>query len=93
MGKFIHVYIKTTKEVTKSQLEVKLSLAVDWYRYDDNIYIIYTTSSIDKWQQRLLELVKTDGRLFICELQIENRNGWMNKAFWEWLKKHQKKIK
>lgn len=93
MGKFIHIYIKPKKDVTKEQIEAKLNLAVDWYRYDDNGYIVYTTSNIDKWQIRLIDLVKNDGRLFICELQIENRNGWMNKDFWEWLKKRRLKSK
>lgn len=93
MGKFIHIHIKPTKEVTKKQVETKLNLAVDWYRYDDNLYIVYTTANIDKWQTRLLELVETDGNLFICELQIENRNGWMNSAFWDWIRKNQTRSK
>ena len=58
---------------------------MDWYRYDPNLYILHTTSDVDKWQERLFDFVKNDGKLFICELQIENRNGWMNKDFWNWL--------
>lgn len=87
MGRFVHIYIKPSKDTTKEVLEQKLNLAVDWYRYDTGLYVVYTTSTIKKWQERLLNLVKEDGRLFICELQIDNRYGWMNKDFWEWLKK------
>lgn len=87
MSKFIHIYIKPKKGVLREAVEKKISLAVDWYRYDDNLYIVYTTSNISKWQERLLPLVKSDGRLFICELNITQRNGWFNKDFWAWIKK------
>lgn len=87
MGRFIHIYIRPNKDTTKEELEKKLDLAVDWYRYETGLYVVYTTSTVKKWQERLLDLVKEDGRLFICELQITTKNGWMNKDFWEWLKK------
>ena len=90
MGRFLHIYIKPNTS-NKEELEKKLSLAIDWYRYDTGLYVVYTTSEVEKWQERLLTFVKDDGKLFICELQITNRNGWMNKDFWEWIKKPRKK--
>jgi hypothetical protein len=39
------------------------------------------------WMVRLRPLVKDDGRLFICELNVKNRNGWMVPDFWKWIKK------
>lgn len=87
MGNFLHIYIKPKKETSRETVEKKISLAVDWYRYDEGLYIVYTTSDISKWQDRLLPLVKSDGRLFICELNTKERNGWLNKDFWTWLKK------
>lgn len=91
MGRFIHIYIKPGKDTTKEALEQKLNLAVDWYRYETGLYVVYTTSTVEKWQERLLNLVKDDGRMFICELQISTKNGWMNKDFWEWIKKPRNK--
>lgn len=87
MSKFIHIYIKPKKGISRETVEEKISLAVDWYRYDDNLYIVYTTSLVSKWQERLLPLVQSDGRLFICELNISRRNGWFNKDLWAWIKK------
>jgi hypothetical protein len=91
MGRFIHIYIRPSKDTTKEALEQKLNLAVDWYKYETGLYVVYTTSTVEKWQERLLNLVKDDGRLFICELQISTKNGWMNKDFWEWIKKPRNK--
>lgn len=91
MGNFIHIYIRPNKDTTKEALEQKLNLAIDWYRYESGLYVVYTTSTVEKWQERLLNLVKEDGRMFICELQMSTKNGWMNKDFWEWIKKHKDK--
>ena len=92
MGKFISIFINPKKGVATEDFEKKMNLAVDWYRYHDNAYVVYTTSSVDKWQERLLEFVKDDGILFICELNIEQRSGFMNTAFWDWLKKDRNKV-
>ena len=86
-GTFIHVYINPKQGVTREKIEEKLNLGVDWYRYTSNLYIVYTTSAISKWQSRLQELVEPDGYMFICEFNIRNHNGWMAQDFWDWINK------
>ncbi len=86
-GNFMHVYINPKEGVTKEMVEAKMNLGVDWYRYMNNVYIVYTTSDIAKWQSRLQELVEPDGFMFICEFNIQNYNGWMQEDFWNWIKK------
>ena len=85
MADFLHIYISPKAGVTQEQVEQKLNLALDWYRYVPGVYLVYTTSSVDKWKARLIDLVKRGGRLFIAKLDITQRQGWMNKDFWEWL--------
>ena len=89
MAEYLHIYISPKEDVTREQVEKKLNLAIDWYRYARGVYVVYTTSSVDKWKERLIELVKPKGRLLILRLDIGKRQGWMNKDFWEWLKKRQ----
>lgn len=84
---YLNVYIKPNEDVTTSQIEKKIDLAIDWFRYDKSCYVLYTSSLPDKWFKRLEEFVKPDGKLFICELEINNRQGWMTKEFWNWLNK------
>jgi hypothetical protein len=84
---FMHIYISPKKDVTREKVEEKINLGLDWYRYTNNIYIVYTTSDITKWQSRLLELVDPDGFMFICEFNINNYNGWMAQNFWDWIMK------
>lgn len=89
MAKFFNIYIKPKEGITTEQVEKKMNLSLDWIRYDANCYVTYSTAGIEKWMVRLKPLVEPGGRLFICELKITNRNGWMTKDFWDWLKKEQ----
>lgn len=87
MAEFLHIYITQKAGVTRDEVEKKLGLALDWFRYDNKVYVVYTTSDVDKWQERLIDLVKPSGHLFICRLDIKVRQRWMTKQFWNWLQK------
>jgi len=84
---FYVICIKRLKSVTADQVKKKMDSAVDWYQIADATWIVYTTSDAEKWQLRLLPLVKDSGRLFICKLDVSSRQGWMNKDFWAWLRR------
>lgn len=86
-GRFYHVYISQKEGITQDEVEEKLNHALDWYRYNIGLYVVFSTSDMKTWMSRLKDFVEPDGNLFICELDVSNRNGWMNKDFWEWLKK------
>jgi len=92
MAEYLHIYISPKDGVTRAQMDKKLNLAIDWYRYARGLYVVYTTSSADKWKARLIDFVKPQGRLFICRMDASQRQGWMNKDFWDWLKKERKAV-
>ena len=84
---FYVVYINRRKDVTYAALEEKMNLSHDWYRINENLWILCTTSDEDKWYARLSSLVKETGRLFICKLDMAKRQGWMDKSFWKWVRR------
>ncbi|MFA6151244.1 MAG: hypothetical protein WC716_07990 [Chitinophagaceae bacterium] len=86
-GKFYQIYLKPKEGIDEETITKKMNLSLDWFKYDKNNYIVWSTSDIAKWMTRLKPLAEPSGRLFICEIVSTNRNGWMNKDFWEWLKK------
>jgi hypothetical protein len=86
-GTFMHVYISPKEGITREQVEQKMNLGIDWYRYTNNLYIVYTTADIGKWQSRLQELVEPNGFMFICGFDMGSYNGWMQEDFWNWIKK------
>ncbi|MBL7925276.1 MAG: hypothetical protein JNK61_00070 [Bacteroidia bacterium] len=90
-GKFYHVFITPKTGVDLEAIKTQMNLALDWFKYDKNNWVLYSNASMDKLMTRFKPLVEPEGRLFICELNTSNRNGWMNKDFWEWLKKNRDK--
>ncbi len=86
-GKYIQVYLDPKQGIMMETIEKTMNIAVDWFRYSDTNWVVYTTSDINKWHGRLKKFADPDGNLFICELNINNRNGWMTKDFWVWLRK------
>lgn len=86
MSEFLHVFVTPRAGQTREQLEVKLNLALDWLRYGEGLYVVYTKSDVATWKRRLREFVKPDGFLFICRLDIKKCQGWMSREFWEWIK-------
>ncbi len=86
-ARFFIVYIERRPDIPFKTLEQKMNLSYDWYRLGETLWIIYTTSDVDKWYSRLSPLVKNTGSLFICKLNVSQRQGWMKNSFWKWLRR------
>lgn len=87
MADFYHITIETKEGITYDQIEKKMNLALDWYKYHPKCWIVYTTSDAEKWFARLEPLVKPGGTLFICRLDTSDNQGWVRQKFWDWLNK------
>jgi len=86
-AKFYVIHIIPKPEVSSDDIKVVMNKALDWYQASSSFWVVYSTSDAKKWYARLTESVKDEGFVFICELDIGNRAGWMKKTFWEWLNK------
>jgi hypothetical protein len=88
MASFYQVTLVTKPGIAADELQKVMDLALDWTRIHANSWIIYSSSNADKWYERLEPLIKPNGVLFICKLDISERQGWMSKKFWAWLRKN-----
>ncbi len=86
MADFYHIYVEPKPDVSTEEVQDKMDLAIDWFRYDRKIWVVYTSSQAIKWHARLKPLVVPGGHLFICKLDPSDHQGWMNRQFWAWLK-------
>lgn len=66
----------------------RLGAAHSWYRFHPTAWILCTDQTTDFWSQRLRPLVQPHGSAFICQLDLNNRQGWQNPAFWDWMNEH-----
>ena len=87
MSSFYNIFIQPNTNVTDEQVEAKMNLALDWYRYSENNWLIKTSSDAAKWQSRLKSLVEPNGVLVILKIDPSDRQGWISKSFWDWYSK------
>lgn len=92
MADLYNIYMRPKSGVTRDQIEKKLNLAIDWFRYADNCYLVYTSKDINIWKARLKPFAETGGHLFIINVNLDEYNGWMPKNFWPWIEDKKKKI-
>ena len=85
MGAFLHVYIVPKEGVTRQHVEAKLNKAIDWIRYGEGVYLVYTNSDVAKWKARLIDFVKPGGNLCIAKLDITERKGYISNELWRWI--------
>ena len=85
--KFYHVYVKRKNGVSITNVQVVLNDATDWIRYSDQCWLIYSSINAREWHKQLSGFVKDEGELFIARLEIDDRQGWMAKSFWDWIRK------
>jgi len=96
MADFLHIFIKPRKGISEEHVKEKMDLAVDWYKYSDNNWVVKTSSDIQTWFSRLKNFVEVveddkgnlmDGTLVILKIDPQVRHGWVSKGFWTWLDK------
>ena len=70
-----------------NELKPIFDKAKDWMRYAPNCWIVRTDLSPQVWYSRLKPYIKEPESVFICELNITNRQGRLPKWMWDWIKK------
>ena len=92
MANFVHIYVVPKPGIASEKVTEQMNLAIDWYRYAPGTYVVYTSSNLLKWRERLLPLVEPDGDLLVVPMgDMSDSQGWMTTDFWEWLKKERGK--
>ena len=51
-----------------------------------NCYLIYTEYDIDSIYRQIKAILDSDDHIFICEIDLSNRQGWLPKSVWKWIR-------
>lgn len=87
MKTFLHIGFRWEKDAKVEELKPVFDKALDWLRYAPNCWIVWTSSSPHRWYERLKSHLGPGDHVFICELNLTHRQGWLPKWVWEWLNK------
>jgi hypothetical protein len=85
---FVHLGIKPDGEINYGALEEQaLNRAANWFRYSPTCYLIYTRQSAGEWHRRIRTVPEMSRHSFLLlGVNIEDRQGWMPKDVWEWIR-------
>lgn len=61
--------------------------ALDWYRWSEHTWILWTNRTADEWQALVREKMSDNTTFLFCALDVSYRQGWAKKDFWDWLNK------
>jgi len=86
-NQFLHIGFNFVNPPDRKALDDAFDKGLDWVRYADSCYIVWTSSDVEKWYKRLKPFLKLGEHLFIVGIDIENRQGWLPKWVWEWINK------
>jgi hypothetical protein len=87
--RFIHIAFDFKSGLDSEEVEKTLDKAIDWINVASNCWLVWTSSSPEKWYLRLKKHLASEDQLFVCEVNIANRSGLMSPAFWEFIAEYQ----
>ena len=83
--RFYVVMINVNPGLTVNDVQVALSNDIQWFRIANNVWVVHTIYGSDWLFNRLIGLANPSGALFISRLNPEDRRGWLDKRFWDWI--------
>lgn len=83
--KFIHVTFAWSAPKNTELVKPIFDPADDWIRYSPNCWILYTGNGPDWWYDRIRRHMVTSDRVFIFEINLKNKAGWLDQWVWDWL--------
>ncbi len=58
---------------------------IGWARYAPNCWIVDTYESPQSLADRLRLLCSPQDSVFVCELNLRNNGGYLQKEIWDWI--------
>ena len=86
MSTYLHIGFNWANEPKVDELKPTFDKALDWIRYAPNCWIVWTSTTPQGWYERLKPHLREGDHVFICELNLRNRQGWLPQWVWEWIK-------
>ena len=87
MARFVHISFNFNGATKIDELLPAFNHALDWVRYAPNCWIVWTSSSTEKWSARLKPHLTDKDHMFIVPIELRESSGWLPQWVWDWLTK------
>jgi hypothetical protein len=71
------------------KLVEKLNIAINWLQVVPNVYILKSSSDLNKWYLRLKSVLR-DNMFYMVKINLstEEYTGWLEQHKWDWIRKN-----
>lgn len=83
---FIMIILDTSERGEINEFVSQLNRANDWIEFRQRSWLVWTKQNSKTWYGRLKPILKEGDNVFVCGVNIEDRGGWMPKAFWDFVR-------
>jgi hypothetical protein len=66
-------------------LAAAFNKGLDWTILNDNSFLIKTISDAQRWYGRIEPLLGDTHTVFICRVDLTDRQGFLPKQLWDWI--------
>jgi len=87
-AKFLLLTVNIKNETTQVKIIETINKSLDWAKVSEGSWLLWTTTDPKTWSDRIKKKVSPGETLFICEINHENRGGFMPQSFWKFIKSH-----
>ena len=86
--RFLHVGVAYGSGIPKAPevLEATLDKAFSWCRYSPTTWILWSNTSASVWSDRVRKHLDPGDHMFVCALDMSERQGWLPRWVWEWIR-------
>ena len=87
MSQFLHIGFNWSNPPNIAGLETAFYQGIDWLRYSNNCWIVWTNSDANVWYERVRPYMVQQDSVFICRIDMRERQGYLPQWAWEWMNK------
>jgi hypothetical protein len=85
---FLHITLKFADGGSHvSELKPVFNKSIEWFRYTPTSWIVWTSSSAEKWYERLRPHISDEDTMLVARIDTTEIQGWVSKSLWDWLNK------
>lgn len=84
--KYLVSYDLNTPGKDYEKLYNVLKSAEGWWHYLESTWILRTSQSLSSWSDKIMNTIDENDSFIIVDITKSDRNGWLDKKAWEWLK-------
>jgi len=63
-----------------------------WWHYLESTWIVHTMQDVNYVVDTIHAVMRQGDRLLVVQIDNQNRNGWLPREAWDWIRAHEEQV-